>query len=154
MHQKLIQPIKIKYKLSDFFFLRYTRVYGSGDVWGEIRWGCRRVRVRDVHLRDDDVGIPVLGMPKCGANLPQSYKCKFVSLVKQWQEILKKVLSSFHCYLFHCFVVHVCHVWPSRKEFYISAICMSIWKSLSRPTMGGPVYRCKTQTLTQRGKEQ
>lgn len=51
-------------------------------------------------------------------------------------------------------VVYGCHVWPSMNDFYVSAICMSIWKSLSWPTMGGPVYRRKIQTLTQREKEQ
>ncbi len=54
--------------------IRNAGVHGSRDVRGEVRRGGGCLCVWHVYLGDDHVRIPVLGVPKRCADLPQSHQ--------------------------------------------------------------------------------
>lgn len=62
--------------LNSCFDLRYPWVHGAWDVWGEVRRVSGCVCLWNVHAGDGHLRVPLLRVPECCTDLPQSYQRK------------------------------------------------------------------------------
>lgn len=73
-----LKPFRLDQKCAFFLWClcRYPRIYGPGNVWGTLRWICGCLCFWNVHVGNGYLRIPLLRMPECCSNLPESNLCE------------------------------------------------------------------------------